>query len=306
MLNPNEKVWSEDEERIENYLLGRLNEQEKTLLEQRLRTDEDLRKSVELSAMILAGIRQKGREDLKARLKDQLKGTSSLTSNGSSQDKNLFLYSGIKIAAAIIAAIGVSFLIYRLMTSNPGVPQATDESQKEMKNENVDLPKNGPVADKDDKKDLEKITGKKSTSVNNKPSVLSAPSEEIPAKRNQRLKGESLKYMKPNELVVTLTVEKEKKSLETKLLFKNPSDLTVMNIQETQMEQDGRLEWFYVYYDNRILSLYIDNIKYLSVFKNSALSETPGHLQMTVGALQYSIDLTSKDKFKKAVLRKSK
>jgi len=299
MLNPNEKFWSEEEERIENYLLGRLDDAENRAFEERMRTDEGLRRSVELNAMILAGIRQKGREGLKERLNKNL-GMAS-TPNVVSKNQ-LFFYATLKIAAVIVAGIGIAFLIYRQVAVNPDVQQVTEETKKEIKNDNANAIKDELLTEA--KKGDEKNTAKKSPKVNDKPSVLSAPSEEIPAKRNQRLKSESLKYMRPNELVVNLLEEKEGKTIETKLLFKNPSDLSVLNIQQTQSEQNGQLEWFYVYYENRVLSLYLDNTKYLSYFKNSELAETQSQLRLTVETAQYVVDLSSNEKFKKAILQK--
>lgn len=301
MLDNTTRQWLDENEVLERHLLNRLTADETDRLQKLLQSFPELADELEFQKMIIAGIRQNGRLELKERLK------SNIAQSKNHSSKTFVLYSYLKIAAVVAVLIGVSWIVYSRIAAKPEpAPSADIKKEAPPKELKIEQPK---IEKSVDPKTggQQQIASKKSTgkqNVQEKPLIVSTPSETAAVKHKQKLNIESLKFLKPNELTVSVNILDEKKTLETKLFFKNPTDLTAVNIKETQSEKDNQLEWFYVIYENRVLNLYLDNTQYLKVFKNASLEETSERLVIKISSALYTVDLKSKDKFKKAVLTK--
>lgn len=311
MLTEEERKWIDENDVLDRHIFGRLNEEDAARFQFLLDRDPSFREEMEFNAALIAGIRQKGRLEMKQRLQAALKEEAPngemhlhVSSHKPALHENMSFM--LKMAAALILLVGGSIITYKLFFDKPVELQFT---KKEIKNEEVPAQ---AVTPKEEKKqqiipdDSKKITAKKSTpkqKMEEKPMIAATPPENLMQKHNQKFRVETFMMPKPNEVKATLIHTDSKTEQETIILFKNSTDLVAVNIKETQQEDNGKLQWFYVVYENRILNVYVDNSKYLNLFKNAKLTESAAELQLEIKDASYRINLSSVEKFKKAVLR---
>ncbi len=98
----------EKKEIIENYLMGRLTEEEKAIFEKELKNDPSLQQKVNQYKSLLRGIELSFNRELKARLRDEEKKIREKSSSPMSKQK--FLQIGFAMAA-VIALIIVSVFV---------------------------------------------------------------------------------------------------------------------------------------------------------------------------------------------------
>lgn len=311
MLTEEEKKWIDENDVLDRHIFGRLSEEEAARLQFLLDKDPSFLDEMEFNTAMIAGIRQKGRLELKQRLQETLK------EEAPSGDRHLHVSSRtpanretipflLKIAAAIILLLGGSVVTYQLFFSKPvEVPIADKEIIIKDAPAQIEKPKE-EVKQQVITDESKKIAAKKSTSKQkseDKPMIAATPPENLMQKHNQKFRVETFMMPKPNEVTATLVNIESKAEQETIILFKNPTDLVAVNIKETHLEESGKLQWFFVVYENHILNVYVDNSKYLTLFKNSKLSESASSLQIEIKDASYLVDLKSAEKFKKAVIK---
>lgn len=305
--------WLEENDILDRYVLGRLTGEEKARLEALMLADPERRREVEMTAMVAGAIRQRGRADLKGRLRDQIHASDATASvmsfsPGGRSSGRLMTASWIMKAAAVIAiAAGASYLVYRLFFHVPDV-----EPVVEKKIPSPALEKDKPLPPAKEERMMtfredsakaplaKKSPGKSATTT--RPLTLSSPTENAKTKGAQKFKAESILLPKMNDMKLVVVAE-DKTESESRLLFKNPVDLTAVDIKEASLEKDGRLEWFYVHYEDRMLSVYLDHSKGPVYFKMPRLEIGASSLVLHTNGHVYSIDLSPKERFHKAVLR---
>lgn len=311
MLTDEERKWIDENDVLDRYVFGQLNEEEAARFQFLIDKDPSFLDEVEFNSAIIAGIRQKGRLEMKQRIQWALKEeptsaemhlqTSARTPGA--RESMPFL---LKIAAAVLLLIGASVIAYQVFFNKPAeAPMAEDEVIIKTKPAEVKSPKE-EIKVPDVPEESKKVTVKKSTSKQKseeKPMIAATPPENLMQKRNQKFRVETYMMPKPNEITVSLFKTESKTETETIVLFKNPTDLVAVNINETYAEDDGRLKWFFVVYENQILNAYLDNSKYLTLFKNAKLTETSTSLQIDIKDASFVVDLKSAEKFKKAVIK---
>lgn len=284
MTTPADRNWIDEQDIFDRHLFGKLSETESSRFQRLMGDDADLRQEWERHVLIVAALRQAGRDGIKQRLKSNLGGGSART----------FAWPvAYKIAAALLITGGLTLVGIRWFSEKPQVANAEppkeqsvspetivntliEEKVAEMKQENQD-----PMA-----KRATKITPEKKVMPN------------LPPGKNAR---ETQAMPLPHEVTVRLTVPADNLSMDTRILFNNPLDLAAINIRDTQKE-NGRLEWFYVLYQNRLVHVYLDHAKYLKLFQGASLTESGESLKIQTASALYVIDLRSSDKFRKAVI----
>ncbi len=312
MLTQDERNWLEENDVLDRHIFGRLTEEESARLQFLLDKDPSFQEEFDLNIAMAAAIRHNGRLEMKQRLQTSIKedaGTPTepvvlpMTARESGRREGFPLL--LKLAAAVLVLAGASVIFYQLFFSRPvQTPMADEQIKKESTPAQTETPKESVRMTPPD--ESKKVAAKKSTGkqkAEEKPMIAATPPENILQKRNQRFHAESLMMPKPNEVDAVVITEDVKTETPTKILFKNPTDLIAVNIKETQSEENGRLGWFYVVYENRILNVYIDNSKYLALFRNARLTESASALVIEIRDAAYTVDLSAKDKFKKAVLK---
>jgi hypothetical protein len=300
MVTQEDRNWLDENDIFDKFIFDRLTGADRVRLQKLIADHSDVNAELELNLMIAAGLRQKGRWEMKRRLQDNLGSGRPYVFSLMSQTSLI-----LKIAAAVVILLGSSFIIYKSFIQTP---EPASVAQNELKNEDANkevmtIPREEKA---DSEKSTQKLTAKKSVAkplLEQRPVIAAAPTETIPTVRNQKFRVEASMIPKPNEIKIPLKLEAENKEIEGKLFFRNPIDLSAVNIKETQGEQNGQLTWFYVFYENRVLNIYLDNTTYLTYFKNASLTESLSALTLRTEQVSYVIDVTSKDKFKKAVLK---
>lgn len=99
-------------ELIENYVEGRLSENEKQDFETRLIIDSDFKEEFDLYNTVVAGIQEAGRENLKAKLKladNELDNKQNIINIKNSQKKQTKYWA---FAASVVFAIGIGLFFY--------------------------------------------------------------------------------------------------------------------------------------------------------------------------------------------------
>jgi hypothetical protein len=305
-MNEQDAKWLEQEDVLDRYVLGRLTIEERRRLEQLLASDPDAGEDLALTQAIIAAVRQQGRVDLKERLKNQLRSDGPVLHliEGGATPRSIRPRL-LKVAAAILIVAGLSYLVYRVVYRTPETPVA-EESVKE-KASPVQLPTSAESGAEKPKPSEESAAkgplAKKSTgkgTIVTRPQTYSAPAETIPAKHSQRFRAEGL--LMPRTIELPLTLIRESRAIESRLRFKNPVDLSAVNIKPMQEEKGGRLLWFYIHFDQDVLSVYLDNTRYTSYFKEPRLEVSAERLVLWTDGYEYRIDLTGPEKFRKAVL----
>lgn len=308
MLTVEERKWIEENDILDRYVFGRLTEEEAARFQFLLDRDPSFLEEMEFNTAIIAAIRQQGRLDMKQRLQEALKEESGMELHVSQHtpESRRTLPLLLKIAAALIALVGGSVITYQLFFNKPvEVPMAEKEINVKRAPEKIETPKD-ELKEQIAPDKSKKVAAKKSTSKQKseeKPMIAATPPENLMQKHNQKFRVESYMMPKPNEVKATLVNADLKTEQETIILFKNPTDLVAVNIKETHSEENGKLLWFFVLYDNQILNVYVDNSKYLALFKNAKLTATASSLQIETKDASYLVDLKSADKFRKAVIK---
>lgn len=309
MLTQEERNWLEENDVLDRHIFGQLTEEEEARFQFLLDKDPSFLEEAEFNTVVIAAIRNKGRMEIKLRLRETLKEDSSvpmqLHKSESAPQGRQIMPILLKAAATVMVLVGGSVLIYQLFFNKPvETPIADKEIKKEQVPSQTETPKE--ESKQETKTDeSKKIAAKKSTAkqkLEEKPMIAATPPGNLMQKHNQRFRAENFMMPKPNEVKAVIISGESKLEQETKILFKNSTDLVAVDIKETQLEQNGKLNWFYVVYENKILNVYIDNSKYLTLFTNARMTETASALQIDIKDAKYTIDLTSKEKFKKAVI----
>ncbi len=310
MLTQEERNWLEENDVLDRHIFGQLTEEEEARFQFLLDKDPSFLEEAEFNTAVIAAIRNKGRMELKLRLRESLKTEASeplqLHTSSNSSGMRQWVPFILKAAAAIIIMAGCSVLTYQLFFNKPiEAPIADKEIKKEQVPSQTETPKEETKKEihSDDSK---KIAAKKSTAkqkIDEKPVIAATPPENLMQKHNQKFRIENFMMPKPNEVKAVIVTGESKTEHETKILFKNATDLVAVNIKDTQLEENGKLTWFYVVYENQVLNVYIDNSKYLTLFRNARLTETATVLQIEAKEAIYTVDLNAKEKFKKAVIK---
>jgi hypothetical protein len=311
MLTQEERNWLEENDVLDRHIFGQLTEEEEARFQFLLDKDPSFLEEAEFNTAVIAAIRNKGRMEMKLRLRETLKTGAPAepmqlhTSTWELQPRQ-WMPLILKAAAVIIILAGGTVLTYQLFFNKPvEAPIADKEIKKEQVPSQTETPKE--ESKQETKTDeSKKIAAKKSTAkqkLEEKPMIAATPPGNLMQKHNQRFRAENFMMPKPNEVKAVIISGESKLEQETKILFKNSTDLVAVDIKETQLEQNGKLNWFYVVYENKILNVYIDNSKYLTLFKNARMTETAAALQIEIKGTAYTVDLSSKEKFKKAVIK---
>jgi hypothetical protein len=103
MSNAKNSHWTEDENLLERYVLGRLSENERMPLEAHLQGCEQCRSAVQTERTLAAGVRRYGREQLKGRLNQRI--ASSMRSGRTTTTWRQILSA----AAVLVIAVGIGF-----------------------------------------------------------------------------------------------------------------------------------------------------------------------------------------------------
>lgn len=311
MLTQEERNWLDENDVLDRHIFGRLTDEESARLQFLLDKDPEFQEEFDLNLAMAAAIRNKGRMDLKERLKESLKEDATpvaspmeLHRTSKELKTQMTMPLWLKLAAAIAVLAGASVVSYMLFFDKPiETPIAEEQIKQEKVPALIETPKEQPkqpiVPDESKKVAAKKGTVKQKSE--DKPMIAATPPENLLQKRNQRFHAESLMMPKLNEVDAVVISGEPKVEEPTKILFRNSTDLVAVNITETQSEDNGRLNWFYVVYENRILNVYIDNSKYLTSFRNARLTESGTSLLIEIKDASYTVDLASKDKFKKAL-----
>ena len=310
MLTEEERKWIEENDILDRHIFGHLMEEEAARFQFLLDRDPSFLEEMEFNTAIVAAIRQNGRLEMKQRLQEALKEEISTpamsvhrTPKTQESHKGLLL---LKIAAAVLLLIGGSVIVYQLYFTKPiEAPIADQEERIKQLPAQTETPKE-EVKQQTVPDESKKIAAKKSTTkqkADEKPMIAATPPENLMQKHNQKFRVETYMMPKPNEVNAKLMNSDSKTEQETVILFKNPTDLVAVGIQETHSEDNGKLKWFFVVYENHILNVYIDNSKYLTLFRNAQLTENTSSLQIAIKDASYIVDIKSTEKFKKAVIK---
>lgn len=308
MLQENDKQWLENNDILEGYIFNRLTPEDKSRLESLLDAEPEVQRELDMTAMIIAAVRQKERAELKERIRAKLNAGSSakiLTMDNRPSAVSL-TQKVIRFAAAIALLAGGTWVIYHLYTSQHDKAPVTKDDLKTIESPKqqkpVFLPKEEKISEFKEKTDTPKSNGKiRKTLSDKKPALVSVPAETVHVKAGQKFVVNPLLFPKANEVKVPL-ITADNKDTETRIIFKNPIDLSAVNIQQTSADTAGTLLWFYVYYENQVLNVYLDNSKYLTAFKNARILEQKDQLTLQLEKSRYTVDLKPSDKFKKAVI----
>ena len=311
MLTQEERNWLEENDVLDRHIFGQLTEEEEARLQFLLDKDPSFLEEAEFNTAMIAAIRNKGRLEMKLRLRDALKQEMmsepmQLHKSANIPELRQWIPFILKAAAAIIILAGGSVLTYQLFFNKPiEAPIADKEIKREQVPSQTETPKE-ELKKETLPDESKKIAAKKSTAkqkTEEKPMIAATPPENLMQKHNQKFRAENFMMPKPNEVKAIIITAESKIEQETKILFKNSTDLVAVNIKETQLEENGKLRWFYVVYENQVLNVYIDNSKYLTLFRNARLTETATVLQIEAKEAIYTVDLNAKEKFKKAVIK---
>lgn len=311
MLTQNDKQWIEENEIIDRYILEQLNVEDKVRFSALLASSEELREETEFSAMVAAAVRQFSRTELKRKIKTAVKESgipSASPAHHATRPSHYWLY--IRAAALILIFLGGVWMFYLWMSGDKSpAPITEDQSVKTLpvKEKNLPPPKQETISEYREpvKKDKPKKTAKtEKKSEEKRPQLLSMPADTMHARSVQKFTVNPALYPKTNEVKASLELTDEKKQIETKILFKNPTDLSAVNITATSEEAGGKLMWFYVHYENQVLNVYLDNTKYLNMFKNSKLIQQKQALLIVLEKSSYQVDMKDQAKFRKAVIAK--
>ncbi len=292
MIDPTQRQWLDEHEILERFVLEKLTEEEERRLAELRRRDPALEEEISLQAKIIAGIRVLGRSDLRQRLEHGIKKSSSA--------RYFDFHPGLilKIAAGLAVIAASWWLVNRFVQ-----PEIKKSPMTESKGEESIAPSRVAIDSQSLATQEEEIVAKEPANkpgVRKKPITLSSPAAENPSKRRTTLNVKSMTLLRPNEVSATLYA-KSGDTLLTRIFFKNPTDLTAVNIKDPVREENGLLETFYVHYEKASLSVYLDNSRYLGRFQNARLVEQTQALLLTADTLTYRIDLSPNERFKKAI-----
>ena len=217
----------------------------------------------------------------------------------------------IRAAAVILLFMGGLWMFYQWMSGeNSPAPIGEDNVKKQepVKEKVLLPPKQENISEYREPPRKEKVrrqqvrNGKSDDS--RKPTLMSMPADTTHGRSVQKFITDPALFPKPNEIKTTLDLIDETKQVETKIYFKNPTDLTAGDITSAFEEKNDMLQWFYVNYDKTVLSVYLDNTKYLSIFKNAKLIQQKETLLIHLEKTSYQVGLKEDAKFRKAVLVK--
>ncbi|MBW7888334.1 MAG: hypothetical protein H3C35_08240 [Bacteroidetes bacterium] len=107
------KYWTDDPELLEQYILGKLSPEEKAQRDAEIADCEPCRKKLQQETAFIAGIRRRGREEMKISLRKKLR---------EKQPGRMIQYNSIALAAAVvIIAVGIG--MYKLLFSDIAAPK---------------------------------------------------------------------------------------------------------------------------------------------------------------------------------------
>lgn len=290
MIDPTQQQWLDNEEILERFVLNRLSPDEERRLSELRRHHPELENAIALQARVIAGIRVLGRRELRARLAREL--TEKQKGNRIVWTPALFL----KVAAALVILAGTAWWVATFTQPEPDLTPVA-ESQKKIKQ-----PLKADSAMKKKSEEIEQPVSVPKKGIRQKPTRLSAPAATTISKQRNKLNAQSMAMLRPNEVSATLYTATGD-TIPTRVFFKNPSDLSAVNIKVPVEDRDGQLESFYVHYEKDQLSVYLDNSRYLSRFQNALLTDNTTELLITADTLAYRVDLKSAERFKRAVRR---
>ncbi len=311
MLTQNDKQWIEENEIIDRYILEQLDGDDKIRFSAMLASSNELREETEFSAMVAAAARQYSRTELKRKIKAAVK-ESGISPGAQAQHaerpSHYWLY--IRAAALILIFLGGVWMFYLWMSGEKSpAPITEDQSGKTIpvKEKTLPPPKQEIISEYREpvKKDKPKKTAKsEKKSEEKRPQLLSMPADTLHTRSVQKFTVNPALFPKTTEVKASLELTEDHKQIDTKIYFKNPTDLSAVNITATSEEAGGKLQWFYVHYENQVLNVYLDNTKFLNLFKNSKLIQQKQTLLIVLEKSSYQVDMKEQAKFRKAVLTK--
>lgn len=287
MIDPTQQQWLDDEEILERFVLNRLTADEERRFGALRREHPELEREIALQAGIIAGIRVLGRSDLRARLAREIKGKQG--------SRRLIMSPALmlKIAAALAIIAGSAWWVSQLIQPKPDLSPVAETQKKATPPRKTDsLTIQRPV-------DVEEPVVVPEKGIRKKPTRLSTPAATTISKQRNKLNAQSMALLRPNEVSATL-YSSAGDSIPTRVFFKNPSDLSAVNIKVPVDDNDGILESFYVHYEKDQLSVYLDNSRYLTRFQNTVLTDRSTELLIVADTLAYRVDLTAGERFKRA------
>lgn len=120
MNGSSKKYWTDDPEMVERYVLGRLTEEEKRRLDAEIAECEPCREMLRREMMLAAGVRRRGRDELRSRLRRRLV---------RERRAPIRMYQGAGLAAAVvIIAVGVG--VYQMFFAD--LTRPTQFGKKEV------------------------------------------------------------------------------------------------------------------------------------------------------------------------------
>ncbi|HMZ03605.1 MAG TPA: hypothetical protein PLA15_03550 [bacterium] len=298
MVNPTDRQWLDENEIIDKFVFGRLTDNESIRLNE-LRKNEDFNAMFDRELMTIAALRAHGRIAMKQRIRELLHTSSPLhlSHTANPAPGKVMTMRFVWRAAATVAVIAGGLWIYK-MNLQPAPEVAKKQNIQNEQAPIVNTDKQAPAQTSTEPgTPSNDVAAKRTNKPNERKSMIAG---QLPPSKTDRTRPAALAAV-PHEVYVSISVLNATESTETRILFKNPFDLVAADIRETQEEKDGQLNWFYVYYENRIVSAYLDNSKYVARFIGTHLKEEPGVLIINTPQSKYRVDLTTKEKFKKAV-----
>lgn len=290
MIDPTQQQWLDNEEILERFVLNRLSPDEERRLNELRRHHPELENAIALQARVIAGIRVLGRRELRARLARELTGKQK--GNRIVWTPALFL----KVAAALVILAGTAWWVATFIQPEPDLTPVAESQEK------IKQPLKADSAMEKKSEEIEQPVSVPKKGIRQKPPRLSAPAATTISKQRNKLNAQSMAMLRPNEVSATLYTATGD-TIPTRVFFKNPSDLSAVNIKVPVEDRDGQLESFYVHYEKDQLSVYLDNSRYLSRFQNAVLTDNTTELLITADTLAYRVDLKSAERFKRAVRR---
>ena len=284
MITPHDQKWIDDQEILERKLLERLNPDEQARLENLLKDNPSLASALDLEAMMIAGIRQKGREDLKNRLKAAVENQTAFNMPTGS-------WRLLKVAAAVLVLAGGSIIAYYAL--KPADVSTVAKEQSPVK-EQPAVKKVVPTEDKA----TEKVQGKEEKEAlavrkpKEKPKSIVAAPKKPPIFRNR----ESATMPPPKELQVKMWENQTAKTAVIKFL-----DPQGLNVKPAFGESSNTLDWFYASYQTGELSIYVEAQRFSGFFTNAELKIDGQTLSIHTAGLIFLMDLTESPTVRKVI-----
>lgn len=309
MLRQTDKQWLEENDIIDRYLLGQLTEEEIQRFNEVLAYSDDLKDEIAFQATLAAAIREYSRTDIKRRLREAIQKSYPIRMDTAvEKHRTLHYWMYIRAAAVILLFLGGLWLLYlRMAEDKSPAPVVEEKTQKNNPvKEEVKLPPKQEVISEyrepqKNEQPVKRVTTRRTTEER-KPPVLSAPSDSAHGGYAQKFPINAALFPRPNEVKASLELTDDNLQTETRIVFKNPTDLTAVNLIPSSEDKNGFPEWFYVHWEKPVLNVYLDYTRYLNLFKGAKIVQQKQDLLLLLDQHNYHVRLQEGTKFHKAVI----